>query len=119
MLNLKKTASILFCIHLAFIAVFGAAASAASPAEADSWYINGRPAPTRPEGSWQGQDIKKITACESRPGYQRLTDYPQGYSVCIPAGLAPDFSLSAVRNTFTNPTTQIEIYHDDFSSFRD
>ncbi|HWR29954.1 MAG TPA: glycosyl hydrolase [Negativicutes bacterium] len=114
-MNHKKLGIALCSIHLVLLTCYAAApVAAASPVVPTTWYINGQPAQSPPEGSWQ--DVKKINSCESQPGYQRFTDYPNGYSVCLPSGLQPDFSLSAVRSSFANKSTQIEIYHDIFSS---
>ena len=113
--NNRATALFSLCFVLATFFTLPVAAAAATNAAAASWYINGQLSSALPAD--MRQDVKQISACESIPGYQKFTDYPQGYSICVPPGLQPDFSLSAVRNTFTNPTTQIEIYHDDFSSF--
>ena len=76
------------------------------------YYINARPAQGNSEEALN--DVKQLTACEGLAGYQRFTDHPRGYSACVPAGLAPDFSLSAVRSLFSDGPTQIEFYYDDF-----
>ena len=77
------------------------------------YYINGQAALA--DSGEPLNDVKQVTACEGLPGYQRYTDHPQGYSVCVPAELSPDPSLSAVRSTFGSGATRIEIYYDNFS----
>jgi len=114
-LNHKKLGIALCIIHLALFEFFPNPVVVAAPAQPAFWYINGQPSQSPPAGAWP--DVKKIDSCEIQPGYQKFTDYPHGYSVCIPAGLRPDFSLSAVRSSFENPDTHIEIYYDNFSSF--
>ena len=104
--------SLLVLILTVFFAVSVAAATPAAPI---SWYIDGNLSSAPPSGAWT--DVKKVEVCSDLPGYQRFTDYPHGYSVCIPVGLQPDFSLSAIRSSFTSPTTQIEIYYDNFSHY--
>ena len=84
-----------------------AAATAAAP-----YYINNRPA--QADSGEPLNDVKQFTACDALAGYQRFSDHPRGYSVCVPAGLTPDFSLSAVRSVFADRLTQIELYYDDF-----
>ena len=93
----------------------GAPVAALTPAAPVFWYVDGKPAASPPAGAWP--DVKKIEADSELPGYQRFTDYPHGYSVCVPAGLRPDFSLSALRSSFASPITQIEIYYDNFSGY--
>ena len=83
------------------------------PAEPAPWYINGRPALAPSDDALH--DVKQIEACDVLSGYQRFTDHPQGYSVCLPASMRPDVSLSAVRTTFADAPTQIELYYDNFA----
>ena len=90
--------------------VFAAPAVPAIPPA--PYYINAQPAQGNSEESLN--DVKQITACDGLTGYQRFSDHPRGYSVCVPAGLTPDFSLSAIRSVFADGPTQIELYYDDF-----
>ena len=80
---------------------------------APSFYINGQAAFGNSEEPLN--DVKQVTSCETLPGYQRYTDHPLGYSVCVPAALSPDPSLSAVRSAFGFGPTRIEIYYDNFA----
>ena len=77
------------------------------------YYINGKAAAS--DSGESLNDVKQVANCEALPGYQRYTDHAQGYSVCIPASLSPDFSLSAVRSSFGFGQTRIEVYHDNFA----
>ena len=90
--------------------------AALTPAAPVFWYVDGKLAALPPAGAWP--DVKKIETDSDLPGYQRFTDYPHGFSVCVPAGLQPDFSLSALRSSFADPATQIEIYYDNFSHYQ-
>ena len=78
-----------------------------------TYYINGQAAIGDSQKNLD--DVKQVTSCETLPGYQRYTDHPLGYSVCVPARLSPDPSLSAVRSAFGSGPTRIEIYYDNFS----
>ena len=91
--------------------VFAAPDAPAIPRSAP-YYINSQPA--QADSGEPLNDVKQLTACEAMDGYQRFTDHPRGYSVCVPTGLKPDFSLSAVRSVFADSPTQIELYYDDF-----
>lgn len=100
MSNCKKefVAIGLGCLLLSFQFSVAQATEPAQPLSPAPFYINGRAA-----GADSGEplnDAKEVAACSALPGYQRVTDHAHGYSVCIPAGLAPDFSLSAVRSSF-------------------
>ena len=115
MSNCKKefVAIGLGCLLLSFQFSVAQATEPAQPLSPAPFYINGRAA-----GADSGEplnDVKEVAACSALPGYQRVTDHAHGYSVCIPAGLAPDFSLSAVRSSFGAGPTRIEIYADNFA----
>lgn len=58
------------------------------------------------------KDLKKLTTLPD--GYQHLTDYANGYSIDLPAGMELDVSLSSVRNLVYDDNTRIEIYYDNF-----
>lgn len=47
--------------------------------------------------------------------YNLYTDHPAGYRIIYPRGMAIDVSLSAVRTTFIDENTKIEIYYDNFT----
>lgn len=108
-MNRQQLIAFLISVCIILVAVNAGPASAAS----ESWYINARPAQT-PSGEAL-YDEKELTVCEASADYQRFTDHPHGYSVCVPAGLKPDFSLSAVRSSFESEALHIEIYHDNFA----
>ncbi len=109
-----KIAAFLFTTALGFLLPFSPSASAVSPPPAPSpYYINGRPAQSFSDDPLH--DVKQVESCETLPGYQRYTDHPLGYSVCVPQNLRPDPSLSAVRSSFGTGPTRIEVYHDNFS----
>jgi hypothetical protein len=96
-----------------FLPNLGLSPVSASPKPTPAtYYINGQPAPVDSRESLN--DVKQVGACETIPGYQRFTDHPRGYSVCVPGNLTPDFSLSAVRSSWQSETTRVEIYYDDF-----
>jgi len=105
---MKKNFTFLFLLLICATPLSAPVFAAPAP-----YYINGQPAQGNSEESLN--DVKQITACDALTGYQRFTDHPRGYSVCVPAGLSPDFSLSAVRSRFADEPTQIEFYYDDFS----
>jgi hypothetical protein len=84
----------------------------AEPGAPGVWYVNGQPVAELPDGPWQ--DVKQIKPDGALPGYRRFTDYPHGYAVSLPDGLKPNFSLSAIRSSFENESSQIEIYYDNF-----
>jgi len=94
--------------------LFQPARAAESPqALPPPYYINGQAAGADSDGPLN--DVKQLTDCGTTPGYKRYTDYPLGYSICIPAGLSVDPSLSAVRSTFGTGPTRIEVYYDNFT----
>ena len=99
----------------ALLLVFAPSAGAVSPLPRPSpYYINGRGSESISGDSLS--DVKQVGPCEALSGYQRYTDHPLGYSVCVPAELRPDPSLSAVRSSFGSGPTKIEIYCDNFSN---
>jgi hypothetical protein len=58
-------------------------------------------------------DVKMI---EPYDGYfTKFTDYPHGYSLLYPAQMKPDVSEGSVRTVFSDETTRIEVYSDDFN----
>ncbi|HWR29953.1 MAG TPA: glycosyl hydrolase, partial [Negativicutes bacterium] len=107
----------IFILSALFLGNLLPSAQAADPANPipppPNYYINGQAAFA--DSGEPLNDVKQVTACEALPGYQRYTDYAQGYSVCVPASLAPNFSLSAVRSSFVSGPTQLEVYYDNFS----
>lgn len=58
-------------------------------------------------------DVKSIETYNQ--SYSRFTDYANGYSLLVPGQLEADLSVSAVRTAFSDNTTQIEIYYDNFA----
>ena len=110
-----KKALVLCLLFLICIALPAAPVAALATVAPVVWVVDGKPAAAPPAGAWT--DVKKIETDPELPGYQRFTDYPHGYSVCVPAGLQPDFSLSALRSSFASPATQIEFYYDNFSGY--
>ena len=110
-----KKALVLCLLFLICIALPAAPVAALATVAPVVWVVDGKPAAAPPAGAWT--DVKKIETDPKLPGYQRFTDYPHGYSVCVPAGLQPDFSLSALRSSFASPATQIEFYYDNFSGY--
>ncbi|HZK01051.1 MAG TPA: hypothetical protein VFC79_13620, partial [Tissierellaceae bacterium] len=58
------------------------------------------------------KDLKKLSPLAD--GYQHYTDYANGYSIDLPAGMELDVSLSSVRNLVYDDNTRIEIYYDNF-----
>jgi mannan endo-1,4-beta-mannosidase len=57
-------------------------------------------------------DVKTIVAAGA--GHNIYTDHASGFSLRYPAHMTADWSLSALRTVFTDDTTRIEVYHDDF-----
>ncbi len=103
----------IFCLALCLIFLpdgilhASAANPSIAPASPAPYYINGQPAPVDSRESLN--DVKQVNPCELTTGYQRFTDHPRGYSICVPGSLQPDFSLSAVRSLFADGPTQIEL----------
>ncbi len=60
-----------------------------------------------------GDDVKVVTYVDNQ--HERLTDYSNGYSLLVPAGLTLDASLSPIVTVLTNDTLQIEIFYDNFA----
>ena len=58
-------------------------------------------------------DCKKIEPVDA--GFNRYTDYANGYSILYPSAMVVDVSLSAVRTLFGDDKTSIEVYHDNFT----
>ncbi|MEN6350099.1 MAG: glycosyl hydrolase [Syntrophomonas sp.] len=82
-------------------------------AGSNSTYLKNGQLVSTPDFSWS-DDFKVIDYAS--PGYNRLTDYANGYTLNIPAGMFVDASLSAVRTMVYDQQTQIEIYRDDFNN---
>lgn len=73
--------------------------------------VNGKISDNRE--NWEGQDIKVITPISD--GYNKLTDYPKGYSLKYPNHMSIDVYLSFVKTVIFDETTQMEIYYDDLN----
>lgn len=58
-------------------------------------------------------DVKSVA--ETDDGRIILTDYPNGYSICIPEGFKIDPSLSPYKVSAYTDNMLIEIYYDDFA----
>ncbi|MDU2066022.1 MAG: glycosyl hydrolase, partial [Sporomusaceae bacterium] len=107
--------TIAFCLaSLAFLSAWLPSAEAAesttssSSTTAPTYIVNGEKADADPQLPYE--DLKKIESYS--PWYNRYTDYTGGYMICFPRDMQIDASLSAVRTTFSNATTQIEVYAD-------
>lgn len=61
----------------------------------------------------ENNDVKTLTTFNEK--YHLLTDYPNGYSVCIPVGLRLDTTLSPYKVSAYDDTMLIEFYYDDFN----
>lgn len=66
-----------------------------------------------PDEAGRRLDDDDVKTVEPSGDYTLYTDYANGFSFRCPAGLTPDWSLSAVRIVFADDTTRIEIYRDD------
>jgi hypothetical protein len=91
-------------IFLFFILFLGSAA-AAEPV----YIFNGQIATTYETGG----DLKVLE--DFNASYDRYSDYANGYSLPVPKGMAVDVSLAPLVTVFTNGTTTIEVYRDNFS----
>jgi hypothetical protein len=102
----STAAIVLIAVSGLFLPGFFSSASAA-------FIVNGVHSSTDPMGGLD--DVKHIGPCEEKQGFQRFTDYTRGYSICLPAGLTADVSMTSVRNTFAGANTRIDIYYDNFA----
>jgi mannan endo-1,4-beta-mannosidase len=102
-MNARKT---LLCACLLAALTF-----AAVPAAAATVIVNGYPDDAGPR--IDGDDVKTIAA--DGPDHNIYTDHANGFSLRYPAGMTPDWTLSAFRTTIADDTTTIEVYRDDFT----
>ena len=74
--------------------------------------VNGEIVENRSQNS--EDDVKTITPVTNR--FNKLTDYPNGYSVNYPNDMYVDIRMSPVQNTLFNEAMKIEIYYDDMNN---
>ncbi len=74
--------------------------------------VNGKTVENR--SSNPDDDVKTITPVTNQ--FNKLTDYPNGYSVNYPNDMFVDVHISPVMNILFNETMQIEIYYDDLNN---
>lgn len=60
-----------------------------------------------------GDDFKKIEPVDT--WHNQYTDYANGYRLRYPGNMSVDPYESAVRTVFSNDTTRIEVYYDNFA----
>lgn len=94
------------------ILVLGLVLGAGKIALGDDTYIRNGVIAAAPGGAPE-DDCKLVKPLGN--GYNRYYDYPHGYAVNFPADMEVDCSLSAVKTVMFNPSTRLEIYHDDFN----
>ncbi len=111
-LVLKRAGIAVLLIALLFIVFTERAVANDSITTDERVIINGKNSETRSTNPTD--DVKTITPISD--SFNKLTDYPNGYSVNYPNHMHLDVHLSPVHNLIFDETTQIEIYYDNLNN---